>query len=333
MEEDERMKGRVTLTRSLGKSMADALGLNPLQPGRAILLIVFGLLAFSWFIDFFQDLIKERIEDPFGIPIRPLAFLVLLVWFSISQGYKQTKERKALEARQREGIRTRTPLPRKGLIVFLSIYTERGPGETWDFVTLKAMMDQRKPDYKVLTPHINRSNLQVPVEAIKFHAQDKTLQHCWIITTLDSKSKDGKNIPGSHALAPYLVRYVREGLGLTFINFYYGDPKYRVQAYDLIGVFHAVDRIFREDLPLQGLKPEEVIADFTSGRVTMSGGMLLACLPFNRNLQYTTTDQDQSGNFVDQPTPIRIDVDPTILRELVLADFLQKAEVSVEEEA
>lgn len=323
---------------SITKSIANLLGLNAEQPLKAIFCILLGLITFAWFANVIEGIINQEIENylSFQFIFRLSAFPVLAIAFLLNYSYQTQKQQEKWEEKQREGFKTTEPSLHKGLILFLSPYAPIRPKyqkdeQQWDFENLKAELDKSKPDYDATTYHVDRSNLQVPVEAIKWHAQNEALQHCWLITTLDVKRQDGTTSPGSHPLARYLCKYISEGLGFKFINFYFDEPEYKVYSYDLIGTFNAIDRIFKEELSRKRLKTEEVISDFTSGRVPMSGGMLLACLPYDRHIEYTTIDIDYTGNFVDKPKPEEIKVDSTLLRELVLGDFLRRSEIIVYE--
>ena len=61
------------------------------------------------------------------------------------------------------------------------------------------------------------------------------------------------------------------------------------------------------------------MGDITSGTVTMTAGMMLACALFGRRLQYTAADNDPTdGQPLEQPKPYAITVDETALRRLVL---------------
>ncbi len=305
---------------------------------KAIFCILLGLITFAWFANVIEGIINQEIENYFSFQFifRLSAFPILATAFFINYNHQMRKQRKEQEEKQREGFKTTEPSLHKGLILFLSPYAPirskyQKDEEQWNFDNLKAELDKSNPNYGVITHHVDRSNLQVPVEAIKWHAQNKVLRHCWLMTTLDVEREGGMISPGSHPLAKYLCKYVREGLGFNFINFYFDESEYNVYPYDLIGTFNVIDKIFKEELSRKGLKTEEVISDFTSGRVPMSGGMLLACLPYDRHIEYTTIDIDYTGNFVDKPKPEEIKVDSTLLRELVLGDFLRRSEIIVYE--
>lgn len=51
---------------------------------------------------------------------------------------------------------------------------------------------------------------------------------------------------------------------------------------DAQDTFDHVNRIFR----IAGFSPQEIIADFTGGTKPMTVGMIMACLPRERDLEY-----------------------------------------------
>lgn len=57
-----------------------------------------------------------------------------------------------------------------------------------------------------------------------------------------------------------------------------------VSPADAQDTFDAVNRIFRSS----GYEPEDIIADFTGGTKPMSVGMIMACLPAQRSLEYVS---------------------------------------------
>jgi CRISPR-associated protein (Cas_Cas02710) len=68
-----------------------------------------------------------------------------------------------------------------------------------------------------------------------------------------------------------------------------------VSPADAQDTYDAVRRIFR----LSGYEPHEIIADFTGGTKPMSVGMIMACLPVDRELEYVAYDGKHShGPFI-----------------------------------
>lgn len=63
-----------------------------------------------------------------------------------------------------------------------------------------------------------------------------------------------------------------------------------VSAADSQDTFDVVNRIFRQS----GYEPHELIADFTGGTKPMTIGMIMACLPADRDLEYVSYANGQS---------------------------------------
>lgn len=125
--------------------------------------------------------------------------------------------------------------------------------------------------------------------AIKFHyrgSQDSheqpVLRYCWLLASPKPDKEpeqrgEGEPFQSSWKNAQDL-RAQYESLGL--------DVRIRtVEAEDPQCVFEKVEEIYREIKAL-GLRPSEVIADFTGGTKIMTAGMVLACTPADRDVQY-----------------------------------------------
>jgi hypothetical protein len=59
-----------------------------------------------------------------------------------------------------------------------------------------------------------------------------------------------------------------------------------VKPFDPRDAYTAIARIYKTDVPNARLSEDEVIADFTGATKPMSLGMAMACLPFDRPMQY-----------------------------------------------
>jgi len=74
-----------------------------------------------------------------------------------------------------------------------------------------------------------------------------------------------------------------------------------VSAGDAQDTFDQVNRVYRVDASRLQLAAEEIIADFTGGTKPMSVGMIMACLPVDRSLEYVAFNQPakrMSGPFL-----------------------------------
>lgn len=84
-----------------------------------------------------------------------------------------------------------------------------------------------------------------------------------------------------------------------------------VDEYDPQKVFEAIELVYKE-VKVLGLKPREMVADITGGTKPMTAGMVLACTPADRHVEYLKPNRtfpdgraDPSGGF----TPKLIDLE------------------------
>ena len=209
------------------------------------------------------------------------------------------------------------PQPHAGLVIFLSLFNSRGDQQSdelrdrdWRRKDLQKAIDDPNIGWPHIIDRFTHSNMRPAIEAIRHHMKDKTLRHVWLISTADLVSPDGEAIQeGSHHLAPLFARVIKDGFRWD-VTFHHVDPQLCVQPYELRDSYQAVEYVFSQAVQQVNLHPEHIIADPTSGRVPMSGGMILACAPRNWTMQYTTTDRDpaQQGPG-DTPIPLTLHVD------------------------
>lgn len=218
------------------------------------------------------------------------------------------------------------PAPHPGLILFLSLFSSRGDkqkkgmaGKDWRLSELESMLDSPDVDWPLIIERFEHSNMQPALEAVRYHAQDDTLQHVWLITTLDLKTSEGEvRQTGSHNLAPVFKRILNEGFAFN-VSFHWAAPELKVPTYDVEASYEAIQYVYTEAAPEYGLKPSQVMADLTGGRVPMTGGMLLYCAPRGYAMQYTTTDRDPAKrDSGDVPVPLAIEVNTWELRRSTL---------------
>ena len=182
---------------------------------------------------------------------------------------------------------------------------------------LRELLAAASPDWDTIRKLVRASNMQVPLEAVRFHSDARTLTHVWVLATLDLKDKDGQHVvrPGSERLLDVFKKIIEhETEGRVAVH-----DEFRVPPYNAQTVCETVDRIYREDAAALGLPPHSVIADVTSGTVAMTAGMTLACALFDRPLEYTAADSDPvRGLPMDRPQPVGLDIASDALRRLVL---------------
>jgi len=146
-------------------------------------------------------------------------------------------------------------------------------------------------DEKLLAPShvgliwlLSPGSLDLPLFAIKHHCQvgEDRLRHCWVLMT-----------PGAQETFSRLAARVAE---------LEAELKWDVQLYPMpLGEttieasYRAVDHVYTVEAARAGLKPEAIIADLTGGLKTMTAGMVLACLPHGRALEYIESKRDEGS--------------------------------------
>jgi hypothetical protein len=255
--------------------------------------------------------------------------LILLLWSLLAQTRTLvTKPSPPEEA---------PPPAMKGLVILLSFYSPRGGGTTFDdFAAMLNFPNKTEDEWKELEEAAEKSNFDVPLQAIRYHMRNGSLRHVWLICTDDAG--DGLTLinekkpttPGSWRLAPFLEKFVHEApheklapaAGASFdharrVQFHYHSeeqPKREclVNFYGEQGardVFKAVNFIFDKEVEVFGLEMEDVICDITGARAPHTVGMVVASLPAQRRIQYCSSPQTQEGRYTGRPTPMEIRAD------------------------
>jgi hypothetical protein len=202
-----------------------------------------------------------------------------------------------------------------GLVAMLGIFRSRGnpeseglPSRPWQIEQLRAALDAEAPDWQVILNHVDNSNLQPLLQAIRHHDRNGRLRHVWLIATTDVVQPDAVQ-GGSRHLAPLVAKIVGSGLGHRVIC-HYGEPALVVLPDDIGATYRAVNSVYEQAAPQVGLQPYQVIADITGARATMTSGMILACAPRGYPLQYTSTVVDPAAKEANVlPTPQRLRID------------------------
>jgi hypothetical protein len=140
------------------------------------------------------------------------------------------------------------------------------------------------------------SNPNSALFAIEYHLQKGTLELVWLLPS------DGSDEPTFGAGSYPAAQTIQQGCQTLMVRY----PQRRLQIEihrtgvspsDSQDTYDAVNRIFRQS----GYEPYEVIADFTGGTKPMAVGMIMACLPAERELEYvsyTFLDKRSHGPFL-----------------------------------
>lgn len=226
------------------------------------------------------------------------------------------------------------PAPHAGLIWMLSPFNSRGDQQAkgfaekeWRLKELQEALDQPTINWPLIIERFTHSNMRPVLEAIRYHSQDDVLQHIWLVTTSDLSTQDESVVQkGSCHLAPLLATILKEGFGIR-AKVHSTDPELEVPPYDADAAYRAVEHIYTTAVPRVGLRPDQVIADLTGGRVPMTGGMILACATRDWAMQYTTTDRDPAKKGPgDVPLPLIIQVNAWEVRRRAIEAFLEGEE-------
>lgn len=107
------------------------------------------------------------------------------------------------------------------------------------------------------------------------------LKHCWLIVAEDNYTET--------TLETVREELIEEGFDIEIHPIHIRGPT-------LEAVYCAVESIYLSEGAKYGLRPHEIVADITGGLKTMTAGMLLACLPFERPAEYVASSRDAEGN-------------------------------------
>jgi hypothetical protein len=198
-----------------------------------------------------------------------------LVWFIILVVILYLRHRSRLTPRQYSSI---VPAPHRGLIVMLSkysCYNDKKAAAT----EISLAIEAGKLDLDQVMKGCNWGPLAF---VVRYHAP--MLEKCWIIVTDDSAEDECDGSANEYEHAAKLVQFIaRNYHAVECEKVIIADPN------DIGQAAQAISRIYRElGESDTGLRPSEVIADFTGGTAAMSGGMVMASLDDGHELEYVT---------------------------------------------
>lgn len=133
------------------------------------------------------------------------------------------------------------------------------------------------------------------LHAVGYHLQTKnTLERVWLIPSDDSDPRFGPSTRPTAEDVEKSCKTLAAKLKKTLkVEIY----KKGVSPADSQDTFDYVNRIFKRS----GFEAHEIIADFTGGTKPMTVGMIMACLPRDRELEYVPFNQStgqMDGPFV-----------------------------------
>lgn len=158
--------------------------------------------------------------------------------------------------------------------------------------------------------HVEASNLQPLLQAVRHHDADGTLRHVWLITTADVVGPDRVvRQTGSQRLGAIIETILLHDCG-AHLTVHFADPPLIVAPDDVGPTYRALRYVYDVEVSRVGLRPYQVIADITGARATMTAGMVLACAPRGYPMEYTSTIIDPATKAPsDLPVPQRLRVD------------------------
>lgn len=151
----------------------------------------------------------------------------------------------------------------------------------WRAGSLDAEFDEKQvaPPHKGLIWLLSRGNLDLPLIAIRHHHAAEGaaghLGHCWVVLT-----------PGSQELYEQLKARVEE------VGFDVLLHPVQLEAVTIEATYRAIDGIYAKKAGEVNLTADDIIADLTGGLKTMTAGMVMACLPHGRALEYIESARD-----------------------------------------
>jgi len=183
----------------------------------------------------------------------------------IFQELKNARDRlqlmKQFGAGSRPAFRGGEPRPTEGLIASLSLYSGRGSYASAD----KLAASLSDSDFRSRVFQTNWGPLAVAAE---YHGE--ALRHCWLLCS--------REVVASFSHAQALVRRFAPRAACYKVDI--------TEPNNILDVQERIKHIYDALAPEQHLAPEQVIADITSGLSSMTGGMILATLDEDRNLEY-----------------------------------------------
>lgn len=172
-------------------------------------------------------------------------------------------------------------------------------------VRRRGALDARFDERRIVPPHqgliwlLSRGNLDLPMIAICHHhageGSSGHLRHCWVVLT-----------PGAQDQFAQLQARIEE-VGLDVRLHPVQLDKTTIEA-----TYRAVDGIYQGAGEVE-MSPEQIVADLTGGLKTMTAGMVMACLPRGRALEYieSTRDPVTGEPIKDTQVPILVGVEFT----------------------
>lgn len=249
----------------------------------SVIVFALSVATFSWFIDSCLPVVQEaghwltttfRGDEPqhhfldlFAKLALPFLLFICMVCGLAINAYRNTLPRR---------YDSEVPDTHRGLIIQLSDYNSRGPGVQSCYSTAEEIKSAALSG-SLNIAEVLKSNWGQAAFAIRYHAP--VLKYCWILCTKGERGS-GKDFAAAERMVCAVVKSV-SGRDATC---------FQVEIDDENDIGHAAQRVSDIYHQLSEYAPDlrnsDVIADFTGGTAAMSGGMILATLQEEREIEY-----------------------------------------------
>jgi hypothetical protein len=297
----EEITEKLSLRTSLAEALSRMFAFEKSGGLKSVLVFALSLMAFSWFADSLLPLIQEAGQWLIGtwrgsIPAHqfadllkklalPAAFFAVVASVLIVNALRNARPR---------SYESGVPDPHAGLIVQLSDYNPRGPGGESLYATA-ADIGSAAQSGGLSLAEVFRSNWGQMAFAVRYHAP--VLRCCWVICTTGGRGS-GKDFASAEKLIKAITKAASGREAQCFRVELADENDIGQAAQQVSGIYRRLSEHAPE------MRVSDLIADFTGGTAAMSGGMILA-----------TLDENQEIEYVRRGVTLTVDLDAAAVRE------------------
>jgi hypothetical protein len=141
---------------------------------------------------------------------------------------------------------------------------------------------------------LSLGGIDLPLFAIRWHhVEGGALRHCWVLISPDADAA-----------------YERLAARVAEVGYEVELHPVKLLGKTIEATYQAIDKIYNTEAAQAGMHADQLIADLTGGLKTMTAGMVMACLPHGRQLEYIESDRDAKGDVIkDSQRAIKVGVD------------------------
>jgi hypothetical protein len=273
----------------LFETLSNFLDFKRNKTGFSVILFLFGIVALGWIASavygIFSLIIKlavewwraEQLLDK-RVSLLISSSLDLIVSTAVFYGIYKLMKYHLRPRPLEQTLAFETPAPHRGLIFLLSPYKPNTRGSQGSIFGVYDRIEIKDQNARA---ELLKSNWGPLVVAVQHHAQDRTLEHCWLICTKGEQGSARQFEKAEEVIKHFAGKKVechkREIENLS----------------DISEVAEVVRKIY-EQAPLgEDLIADQIIADFTGGTAAMSGGLIIATLLEDRKVEYFSQDPNK----------------------------------------